>query len=602
MTVPLFLFFALLVSAGAKELVSRNLPEGSMVRIIAPFNGLPSNGFFPVGVEVENKSQQTLSFQLESSCTMTTSLGRGFTLGRRRTDNRGEIKSVFNFSCPADENRSFAFLLPVGQANGRTERSLSMVLKEAGSDRFLASTVVQEKRAKYYFGYSTAIAQLNGSMDPSMPGASKFDPKDLPADWRAYAGYDGLALTQSEYQALSISTKLTLKQWVRSGGHLLMVGWGEGRKSPQTAPDASTIVIDQDFADFAQFRLKLLESLEKGQNGFGCQTVLELGRNLHLWKPSLISLIFETALPPINEVHDQQYLHSTWPVSEELGSRSLGTGLVLFGLMIFAILVGPINLFVWAKATRRHRLFVTTPLISLAASLIMIGLIILSDGFGGEGTRAIAIDVGSPDDKTAIMVQEQFSRSGILFSSGFTLDDQSVMNPLRPRITELNQADSAYSTGTFELEISPQEKGWAYAGNLFESRSEQAQLIRSVMPSRQGLSLISPSDATPKLASSFPYALGPVFYTDATGAVWTTDTIAPGESVALQKSDDNARSRALDQALSRFGESYRQILKRMFQRKNSFAALATEAPGVDTHPSIDWRKSPVVVTGLTAPK
>ena len=84
-------------------------------------------------------------------------------------------------------------------------------------------------------------------------------------------------------------------------------------------------------------------------------------------------------------------------------------------LVLFGILVGPVNLFVLAKSGRRHRLFITTPLISLGASLLLILLIIFQDGFGGRGMRRVLMEV-RPDagQNAAFLHQEQIARTGIL--------------------------------------------------------------------------------------------------------------------------------------------------------------------------------------------
>ena len=69
---------------------------------------------------------------------------------------------------------------------------------------------------------------------------------------------------------------------------------------------------------------------------------------------------------------------------------SLNAPLLIGFILVFAVLVGPVNLFWLADASRRHRLFWSTPLISVAASLLLVGVIALQDGFGGSGERVMA--------------------------------------------------------------------------------------------------------------------------------------------------------------------------------------------------------------------
>ena len=595
MKIGLLLFFGLILSAGAEELTTRNLPGGSLVRLIAPLNKLPSGGFFLVRAEVENEGKDPLTFQLDCTCTLSDFSGFSISF-RRGSDDEGTIESTFDFSCPPGEDRSFEFLIPVCQGNKYHERYLYLAIKDPQKNRFWGNARIKSDPADIHYGVSTSAIKIKGLSGPPDDSMAEFKPNDLPADWRAYAGYDALILTGAEFKAMAPGAKLAIDQWVRSGGHLIVLDQNnEASKSPSASSDFRIVPGEK-----SKLGRLLADSLTDRQDGFGLKTIVAARSPREVGAGDLM-MILQSGKKTLAKIHDEQY-HSNWKVGRELGSRSLGTGLVLFGLMIFAVVVGPVNLFVLAKATRRHRLFFTTPIISLTASLLMVGLIILSDGFGGDGTRAIAIEVGSSDDKTATVIQEQFSRSGILFSSGFDLDDQSVLNPVKPPITEMNRADSAYSTGTFQLQVSRKEDGWKYSGDLFESRSEQAQLIRSVIPSREGLALVSGPGESLKLASTFAYSVGPVFYTDASGEIWQTDSIAPGESATLQRSGVDARSSALNKAVFRFAKSHRSVLENMFQRKDSFAALAEAAPGVDTHPSIDWQESPVVITGLAKTK
>lgn len=598
----LLLILAFWCSAQATEIAARRFNNGSEVRLLAPLNGLPSGGFFAVRFEIENEGKKNLSLQLNASCIMNDSGGFGIRSLRRRSNDQGEIESVFKASCPPKESRSFDFLIPISQDYRGNNRYLDITVVDAETGQFWCNGDVQTLASPLDqdFVISNSISKMKHFISLTPSGGPVFDPAFLPGDWRAYSGFDALIMTKADLQSIAPGSKVALDQWVRSGGHLVIYEGGDLSSGNRPEDGSKRGRPARKKAGSGRgSRQELIDSLDQRQDGFGLRTFIEKGRLD--WDPGGLFAILDQEPYPLSAIHTEQYIHLDWPVGDELGSRSLGTGLVLFGLMIFAVVVGPINLFVWAKATRRHRLFFTTPVISLAASLIMVGMIILSDGFGGEGARAIAIEVGSPGDKTAVIVQEQFSRSGILFSSSFDLDDQSVLNPIRPPVTDMNRADSPSSTGTFRLQVSSEEDGWKYSGDLFESRSEQGQLIRSVIPSREGLSLVSRPGETPKLTSSFPYALGPVFFTDAEGKIWSVDTIAPGESATLRESDIEKRSLGLDQAVSRFGESYQLVLQQMLQRKDSFAALAEEAPGVETHPSIDWRKSPVVITGLTRP-
>jgi hypothetical protein len=112
-----------------------------------------------------------------------------------------------------------------------------------------------------------------------------------------------------------------------------------------------------------------------------------------------------------------------------LGTRSFASWQVLVFLVIFGVLVGPVNLFVLAPAGKRHKLFITTPLLSIGASIVMVGLILIQDGTGGTGRRFIAINL-QPDEAAAYVTQEQISRTGVLFGTGFEMKQPVLIEPV----------------------------------------------------------------------------------------------------------------------------------------------------------------------------
>ncbi len=334
-------------------------------------------------------------------------------------------------------------------------------------------------------------------------------------------------------------------------------------------------------------------------DGYGVRNRLDCGSDFEGFKSKDFARVLKPTEESLATISDTDNRQGDWAVGNALGSRTQSKGFLLFALIVFAIVVGPINLFFWANKNRRHRLFVTTPIISIAASLLLVGFIVIRDGFGGDGSRAIAIEVGGPDDKSAIILQEQFSRSGILFSSGFELDGNSVLNSIVAPVTDLNLDDSVNSTGAYTLNFEQTKEGWGINGNLFQSRSEQAQLLRAVVPSRERLELLPGDSGAPRLVSSFSYPLTDVFYQDGEGKIWMASGISPGETVTMNASSSvTGRDYGVSEAISRFGSSHRKKLNKLVDRPNSFVALATEAPSIATHSSIDWMESPTLITGL----
>ena len=113
---------------------------------------------------------------------------------------------------------------------------------------------------------------------------------------------------------------------------------------------------------------------------------------------------------------------TNWPLHEKLGTQDFGTLITALLLVAFAVLVGPVNFFVFAGQGRRHRLFFTTPLISLGMSALLILYIVMKDGFGGDGYRVVLREVDQQENNSHL-IQEQICRTGMLFSGSFELDN-----------------------------------------------------------------------------------------------------------------------------------------------------------------------------------
>ena len=343
----------------------------------------------------------------------------------------------------------------------------------------------------------------------------------------------------------------------------------------------------------------VIPEFQKGaiQHGLGMKAFFLSGIDHEIFDPNQISALFRKKTRLADQL-GRQYKSNDWVVGFALGERNFSKGLLLFALIIFAIVVGPINLYLFANRHRRHRLFITTPIISIVTSLLLVSFIMLRDGFGGDGARAVAIEVGGPNDKSAVILQEQFVRTGIILSSDFGLDGNSVLFTPSPKATDLNLSDSVSSLGNYRLEFEKNDDGWEIEGNIFQSRSETAQFLKSVVPSREHLALISGREEVPQVTSSFSYSLRNVFFTDSEGGIWQVDEIGSGASATMSKTNLGSRREAIAKFTGRFSKSNREVMERLLARPNSFVALADDAPTIATHDSIDWQPTPTIITGL----
>jgi hypothetical protein len=120
---------------------------------------------------------------------------------------------------------------------------------------------------------------------------------------------------------------------------------------------------------------------------------------------------------------------STWGLRDRVGSFTVHTGLILCFVLAFGVLIGPVNLFVFARGKNRFRLFWTTPLISILASAVLLLAILFTDGLGGNGKQLIAV-FSLPGSNQAAVIQEQIARTAVLFSNRWHNDQDYLISPV----------------------------------------------------------------------------------------------------------------------------------------------------------------------------
>jgi len=398
--------------------------------------------------------------------------------------------------------------------------------------------------------------------------ASRFDPKQLPSEWLAYGGYDWMIITDEEWTEIPPGQRNAILAWVRLGGNLDV-----------------------------RYRMDRFERARLGlpdDAGFGTITGTAIAANLVLDAPSVMrGLNRSQALPPRGTSLSEDF-DGSWQLQQRFGVKGYQFGLFIAVLAGFTLLVGPVNLFFFAPSGKRHRLFVTTPLISLGASLLMVCIIILQDGFGGNGIRLVLMEV-RPDDghNAAFIHQEQISRTGILTRSGFQLAVPAMIHPVPiapsrwARLT--NRGDSV---GNFHLQ--PTGGGVQVAGDWFQSRSEQGHFISAVTPSRGRIE----RDAEGGYVSSFPHALDLLLIRDSDGGWQIAEGMANGEPMQTKPiTEAHADDRIEAEARGLFTPRLRRMFDTVKSRENHFIAISTSAPGIETHSRVKWAETRTIITG-----
>lgn len=566
--------FLLATGASAQEQLLRQISDtksNSSVEITALFSTPAPRGYLPVKVTIDNRLEGNRSIKV--SFTSTVGYGDG-----------AKMSSSFSLDGPGEKATEHDLLVPLvtlvasGYSSGvsldvQLSGSMGSARGAIGADYAPDQPAVLMSE-KLFTPNASALDAAAGSRFSSYRGgvkfAGKFTAPMMPSDWRAYSGYDALLITAEEWTAASPSARNAVQAWVRLGGRLVIYSEGGSSAGLNLPTDTS----------------------------FGSISIQSLASGSTTLDPAATVKLVQTGGASIQSKSISEDYSSSWPLQDAFGKVGFNYGVFITVLIAFGVLVGPVNLFVFAKSGRRHRLFITTPLISLGASLVLIAMILLQDGFGGRGTRVILMEVRPDNDENAAYVhQEQFSRTGVLTGAGFTLQEAAAMSPVPiaannrwARFTHADSGNGSVYSADFE------DGKLATKGDWFQSRSEQGHVLTAVIPTRGRIERTS-RDGSPQLLSTFDFPIDTLFYLDTSNQWWRADQISTGTRFEPVPVSASIVTSALAAERNRLGSRHREMFQRASKRPGCFIAITNSAPGIDTYMSIKWQETRTLITG-----
>ncbi len=568
----LLLLLLVLTPLRAQEVIFRQVFDtktDTHVEVLSLFSNPSLGGYHPVRVVISN--QQKIPHKIVLTFKDSTSY-----------DDSLSTSSSYSFLAPPGDIITSDLLIPLSAQNGSLSyHALSVNLTGTmGKSEHTVSSVFEPDQAAVLLSGSLYTANASaldtefnsrGSSHSSSSSqfSSKFDPKQLPDDWRAFSGFDSVLMTESDWAAVPPGSRNALVSWLRLGGQLVVYS--------SSSTTSAALGLPED-PSFGQILIKpVLSDLRLPPD----ETVdlVDTGRNSKTRVQTLMS-----------------DFNSGWPIQKSFGEKSFNYVIFVIILVAFGILVGPVNLFVFAKSGRRHRLFITTPIISIGTSLLLVVLIIFQDGFGGEGTRIVLMEVRPDANQNAAFIQqEQFSRTGVMTSPGFSVDAPALVAPVPIAPSRWARfTDSSDSRGIYDLQ--PAAGKIHASGDWFQSRSEQGQLVTAVLPTRGRI------EATTRpgvIVSTFDFPIQTLLYKDTGGKWHRAENVTMGESTQLKEMEATAVLPILNELGSRVSDRNKTFLKQVQDREDYFIAITDAGPALETHPGIDW-KTTTIITGPLA--
>jgi len=407
------------------------------------------------------------------------------------------------------------------------------------------------------------------------PADVTYVPLDMaraPTDWRGWSAFRKVLLTADEWAAMSAGGRKAALEWVSLGGHLVV--FAAQRDEPRADLPAGLHGGGKWFAgevklvswDGTVITEETMSAVGVGPNGMSASLATYHGQS--------------DGIPMHGRgygmVHDSGWAPGFGALADMFGPRTLPVAAILAFLAVFGIVAGPLNVMVFAGPGRRARMFWTTPAISLAATIFLLALMFLRDGVGGAGARRV-LAMLDPARNSMAVVQEQFSRTGVLFGSSFPIREPAWMHPLM---------DVGGDEPLVEIDGATRSGGW------FRSRSDQAYVVEAVRPSRARIEFVPRPDAAglPAVVSSVEVPLRRVFVIDAEGLFWQGLDVGTGEKKPLQPADAADYDTWFDGLVADAGPLRKQALVAVRGlRGHAFAESDRPAKvAVQTLPAIRW--------------
>jgi hypothetical protein len=343
------------------------------------------------------------------------------------------------------------------------------------------------------------------------------DPKTWGREnWLAYSCFDGVALRGGQLEDMPAAARAALWRYVECGGSLLVVG-------PTKLPDG--------------WKSVPVSGLTAYYPGFG-QCLVAEDTDPAKWSPEqwrAVVGMWEQAALPYQHVRSPHDANSLFPVVENRGVPVRG---LFAGMLVFAILVGPVNVYVLTRQRRRIWLLWTVPVFSLLTCAAVFVFMVISEGWSGH-VRVTGVTVLDEASQRASSVGWLGVYSPITPGDGLHFGYDTEVTP---------QLKEDFSRGYYRRDGSGRTIDWTNDQHLASG------WVKALMPAHfamrgseqrlERLTVTRGDGGTLKAVNALKAPVARLWLADAKGQIHTAEDIAPGKEVVLKASGQKAEGKA----------------------------------------------------------
>jgi hypothetical protein len=271
-----------------------------------------------------------------------------------------------------------------------------------------------------------AVARGSGAPAAALPSAAapirtvaggtldfQLEPARLPTNWLGYTSVRGVVLGPQEWQELTQAQKSALLTWAAAGGDLFFVDGEIRTLLPAAAVDPADAA-DRTIARHLFGRVYGIASASLSAGLADLLTATEANRD-------------QSVALPVNSAAD-------WGTIERRGFRlripgieGVPTRVYLGILLLFSLVIGPLNYWILWRRRQQVLMVITVPVISAVFILLLGGYAIAGEGFRVKGRAVTFTLLDQAAKQAATRATGTLYAAGILPSGGVTFGREAAV-------------------------------------------------------------------------------------------------------------------------------------------------------------------------------
>ena len=354
-------------------------------------------------------------------------------------------------------------------------------------------------------GVPLAIAPDSSGVEAIRPSIS---PASWSANWIHYSVFSGAIFTTRDWLERPRPVQAALLRWVAAGGSITFIG-----DVPDGLPEMR--------GSGAQL------GFDARHLGLGCVNLLPESETIAPHVGALRSTWREVDIDTRYQWYGEQQQDTPIPL---LDDASLPVKSLFSLLVVFAVVGGPLNLWVLAKKQRRLWIFWTLPLLAAVTAAILVGSVIASEGW-----------VRIQKTASLTLLDERAGEAATIGWTGF----YATLAP---------DGEVRFESGTEVRPLFASSEGhtdWSdgqrFVSGWIGSRLARGFALRKVEPRRERLPLRREQDQLIAV-NGLGTHIGSLWVADDVGRIYTAKDVAAGKEVVLTPTGTLANATVADPA------------------------------------------------------